>query len=54
MSGTDDAYARGADARLAGMSESANPYDPEENFDDFCSWNDGWGSLDDDEDDADG
>ncbi len=35
-----DAYAEGADAYLAGMSETANPY-PEDS-DEFLSWNDGW------------
>ncbi len=35
-----DAYAEGADAFLAGTSETANPY-PEES-DEFLSWNDGW------------
>lgn len=37
-----DAFAEGADAYLAGESESANPYDVE--CDDHLNWNDGWNS----------
>jgi hypothetical protein len=43
-------YEQGAEARLAGKPETANPFDVE--TDDHLSWNDGWASIDqmDDED----
>jgi hypothetical protein len=41
-----DPFAEGADARLGGRDESANPFDPETEFDAYCSWNDGWASID--------
>lgn len=44
-----DPYAEGADARLAGKNESANPY--EIATDAHLSWNDGWASIDEDDDD---
>lgn len=37
-----DPYAEGADAALAGQSETANPYDPIADEEAHCSWNDGW------------
>ena len=40
-----DPYAEGADAALAGLSETDNPYDLDEDFDAFTSWNDGWLSI---------
>lgn len=42
-----DPHAEGLEARLSGQPETANPYDPEEEFDAHCSWNDGWASEDD-------
>lgn len=39
-----DAYTEGAEARLAGQPETANPYPPES--DEHLSWNDGWASID--------
>lgn len=41
-----DPHAEGADARLDGEPETANPYDPELHAEAFCSWNDGWASID--------
>ena len=38
-------YAEGADAGLAGLPDSANPYDPETQEDAHLSWNDGWASI---------
>ncbi len=38
-----DPYAEGADAALAGRSETENPYDPLS--DEFLSWNDGWNGI---------
>lgn len=40
---TDDAFAEGADAALAGAPEDANPYDPEDES--HLWWNDGWASI---------
>lgn len=45
----DDPYAAGADAVLAGLPETANPYDPEEDEDAHMSWNDGWAGVEEDE-----
>lgn len=42
-----DAYAEGVDARLAGESETVNPYADDST--DFMSWNDGYASIDEDE-----
>ena len=39
----NDYYAEGADAALAGLPETANPYDPED--DAHLDWNDGWASI---------
>jgi hypothetical protein len=44
-----DPFAEGREAHDAGLSETANPYDPES--DEFLSWNDGWSAA---EDEADG
>lgn len=44
-----DYFLEGADARLAGQSETDNPYDIEANNSAFLSWNDGWASIDDEE-----
>lgn len=44
---TEDPFAEGADAALAGQPETANPYDPDEDFDAHCAWNDGWASIND-------
>lgn len=44
----DDPYAEGVDAALAGMPETANPYDPEDE-EAHMSWNDGWLSVGEDE-----
>lgn len=52
MSDDTDPHAEGADARLAGASETANPYDPEEQAEAFAAWNDGWASIEDEDDDA--
>lgn len=41
-----DPYADGADARLAGVSETANPYDLDFDEEAHLSWNDGWASMD--------
>lgn len=46
----NDPYAEGADARLAGQSETANPYPFA--TDDHLSWNDGWASVDDEDEDG--
>lgn len=40
---TEEAFAEGYDAWLAGRSESANPYD--ESSDEFLSWNDGFNAA---------
>ena len=37
-----DPYAEGADAYLAGASDTSNPYAPDS--DEHLSWNDGWNS----------
>lgn len=42
----NDPFTEGSEARLAGQPETANPYDPDEDFDAHCSWNDGWASID--------
>ena len=42
-----DPFTEGAEARLAGDPESANPYDIED--DAHLSWNDGWASIDGDD-----
>lgn len=41
-----DAYAEGVEARLAGIPEHMNPFDFEDAEDDFMNWNDGWASVD--------
>jgi len=41
-----DPFAEGADARLAGKPETANPYDPELACDSCASWDDGWHDID--------
>lgn len=45
-----DPYADGHDARLAGQPETANPYDPLEDFEAHFAWNDGWSQEDVEED----
>lgn len=45
-----DYFAEGAEARLAGQPETANPYDLETDEDAHMSWNDGWASIDEGED----
>ena len=50
MGNEADYFAEGADARLAGQSETANPYDPEGMAEAHTSWNDGWNSVEMDED----
>ncbi|MDG3444628.1 hypothetical protein [Nitrospirillum amazonense] len=46
-----DPFAEGADACIAGQPETANPYDL--GTDDYLTWNDGWQSqADQDDDDA--
>jgi len=42
MNRTDDPHSEGYDACLAGLSEDANPYDPETEEIDYLSWNDGF------------
>jgi hypothetical protein len=37
-----DPFAEGREAFDAGWPETTNPYDPDEGFDDFTKWNDGW------------
>lgn len=44
-----DPYAEGVDAFMEGLSETANPYDPETEEEAHCSWNDGWHSGGEDE-----
>lgn len=44
-----DPYAEGADARLSGQSETDNPYDLDTDPDDHMSWNDGFASIDDED-----
>ncbi len=41
-----DPHAEGLEARLAGQPETANPYDPEDDSEAHCAWNDGWASED--------
>ena len=44
-----DPFAEGADARLAGRPDTANPYEvdgPDGDFEAHCAWNDGWASID--------
>ena len=47
----NDPFAEGADARLSGLPETGNPYDPDEQPEAFASWNDGWASIDDEDGD---
>lgn len=43
-----DPFAEGADARLAGLPETANPYDMEDHTaEEAADWFDGWNSMDD-------
>ncbi len=44
-----DPFAEGADARFCGQSETANPYPLETHADAHASWNDGWASVDQDD-----
>ena len=46
MEAERDPYAEGKEARLGGQSETANPYDPDEDEAAFMFWNDGWASID--------
>ena len=44
----EDAYEEGYNARLAGKSETANPYDPDDDTDiRHMEWNDGWTAAED-------
>jgi hypothetical protein len=40
-----NAFDEGAEARLSGLPETANPYPVED--DEHLDWNDGWASIDD-------
>lgn len=42
-----DPYAEGLEARISGRDETANPYDPNDEAEAHCAWNDGWNSEDD-------
>lgn len=46
-----DPYEEGVEARLAGHPETANPYDPETESNAHTHWNDGWASVDKQEED---
>lgn len=45
MADKNDPFAEGADAALAGKSETDNPYDPNADMDSYTKWNDGWASI---------
>ncbi len=45
-----DPYAEGADAYLAGQAMEENPYPLETHFEAHCTWNDGYASLADEDD----
>lgn len=45
MSNPNDPYAEGADAALAGLDDTANPYDLNEDESSFWAWQDGWNSI---------
>lgn len=48
MNDTDDPFYQGYDAYLAGIDQVKNPYDVTTDFDNHCSWNDGWEAAFDD------
>lgn len=49
-----DPFAEGVDAFHSGLAETQNPYDPEDHEDAHLSWNDGWASAADmDDEDSD-
>lgn len=37
-----DPHAEGADAYIAGIDITSNPYDVHTQFEAHCAWNDGW------------
>lgn len=47
-----DPYAEGYDARIAGRSDSENPYDLQSDEIAHLEWNDGWAAADADEGDG--
>lgn len=47
MDEDSDPHAEGHDAYLAGLPETANPYDPETDEEAHLSWNDGWNAASD-------
>jgi ribosome modulation factor len=51
MSDDRDPFERGYDACLEGEPETANPYDVEAQSTEHMSWNDGWTSADNEEND---